>query len=60
MTDELASTQIYTEHNVEDVIQPGVFPFENVELFLSSATASTWPYDGFSLDPDYLASQEVL
>jgi hypothetical protein len=34
--------------------------FENIDPFLSPATASSWPFDEFAHDPDYLASQEVL
>lgn len=34
--------------------------FENIDPFLSPATASSWPYDEFAHDPNYLASQEVL
>lgn len=33
---------------------------ENIDPFLSPATASSWPFDEFAHDPDYLASQEVL
>jgi hypothetical protein len=36
------------------------YDFENVDPFLSPATASTWPFDEFAHDPDYLASQEAL
>lgn len=44
---------------------PAQFPsegigFENIDPFLSPATASTWPFDEFAHDPDYLASQEAL
>lgn len=34
--------------------------FENIDPFLSPATASSWPFDEFAHDPDYLASQEAL
>lgn len=34
--------------------------FENMDPFLSPATASSWPFDEFAHDPDYLASQEAL
>src|SRR5690349_7741573 len=33
---------------------------DDVDPFLSPATASSWPFDEFAHDPDYLASQEVL
>lgn len=33
---------------------------ENIDPFLSPATASSWPFDEFAHDPDYLASQEAL
>jgi hypothetical protein len=36
------------------------FGFENMDPFLSPATASSWPFDEFAHDPDYLASQEAL
>lgn len=36
------------------------YGFENMDPFLSPATASSWPFDEFAHDPDYLASQEVL
>lgn len=36
------------------------YGFENTDPFLSPATASSWPFDEFSHDPDYLASQEAL
>ncbi|KAF1846113.1 putative C6 transcription factor [Cucurbitaria berberidis CBS 394.84] len=41
---------------------PGVdgYGFENMDPFLSPATASSWPFDEFAHDPDYLASQEAL
>jgi hypothetical protein len=60
MTDGLADPQTYAEHDVALVPQAGVHAFETVEPFLSPATASSWAYDNFSHDPDYLASQEVL
>lgn len=31
-----------------------------MDPFLSPATASSWPFDEFAHDPDYLASQEAL
>lgn len=34
--------------------------FENMDPFLSPVTASSWPFDEFAHDPDYLASQEAL
>lgn len=34
--------------------------FENIDPFLSPATASSWPFDEFAHDPDYLASREAL
>lgn len=42
--------------------QPGVdgYGFDNMDPFLSPATASSWPFDEFAHDPDYLASQEAL
>jgi hypothetical protein len=42
--------------------QPGLdgYGFENMDPFLSPATASSWPFDEFAHDPDYLASQEAL
>ncbi|EAT83118.1 hypothetical protein HBI56_071300 [Parastagonospora nodorum] len=36
------------------------FGFENIDPFHSPATASSWPFDEFAHDPDYLASQEAL
>jgi hypothetical protein len=36
------------------------YGFENIDPFLSPATASSWPFDEFAHDPDYLASQEAL
>lgn len=60
MTDELDVPQTYTEGNVEVVTQPGSHAFRPVEPFPSPATTSTWPYDEFAHDPDYLASQEAL
>lgn len=41
---------------------PGIdaYGFENMDPFLSPATASSWPFDEFAHDPDYLASQEAL
>ena len=36
------------------------YGFENLDPFLSPATASSWPFDEFAHDPDYLASQEAL
>jgi hypothetical protein len=36
------------------------YDLENMDPFLSPATASTWPFDEFAHDPDYLASQEAL
>jgi hypothetical protein len=36
------------------------YAFGNVDPFLSPATASSWPFDEFAHDPDYLASQEIL
>ena len=43
-------------------VQSGIedYDFENMNPFLSPATASTWPFDEFAHDPDYLASQETL
>ncbi|KAF1916613.1 fungal-specific transcription factor domain-containing protein [Ampelomyces quisqualis] len=32
----------------------------NIDPFLSPATVSSWPFDPFANDPDYLASQEAL
>lgn len=42
--------------------QPGIdgHGFDNMDPFLSPATASSWPFDEFAHDPDYLASQEAL
>jgi hypothetical protein len=34
--------------------------FENIDPFLSPATASSWPQDEFAINIDYLASQEAL
>lgn len=34
--------------------------FENIDPFLSPATASSCQFDEFAHDPDYLASQEAL
>ena len=36
------------------------YGFENMDPFLSPVTASSWPFDEFAHDPDYLASQEAL
>lgn len=36
------------------------YGFENIDPFLSPATASSWAFDEFAHDPDYLASQEAL
>jgi hypothetical protein len=36
------------------------FGFESIDPFHSPATASSWPFDEFAHDPDYLASQEAL
>jgi hypothetical protein len=36
------------------------YSFGNVDPFLSPATASSWLFDEFAHDPDYLASQETL
>jgi hypothetical protein len=36
------------------------YAFGNIDPFLSPATASSWPFDEFAHDPDYLASQEAL
>lgn len=36
------------------------YGFENIDPFLSPATASSWPFDEFAHDPNYLASQEAL
>jgi hypothetical protein len=36
------------------------YTFGNIDPFLSPATASSWPFDEFAHDPDYLASQETL
>jgi hypothetical protein len=42
-------------------VQPEVerYDLENMDPFLSPATASTWPIDEFAHDLDYLASQEA-
>lgn len=46
---------------LSDVRSSGeTFGFENTDPFLSPATASSWPFDEFAHDPDYLASQEAL
>lgn len=37
-----------------------VYGYDNIDPFLSPATASSWPFDEFAHDPDYLASQEAL
>lgn len=39
---------------------PGEDVEGNVDPFLSPATVSSWPFDPFANDPDYLASQEAL
>ncbi|KAJ4343405.1 hypothetical protein N0V95_006667 [Ascochyta clinopodiicola] len=52
--------------NGGDVLSPasevqGIgYGYENTDPFLSPATASSWPFDEFAHDPDYLASQEAL
>ena len=33
---------------------------DNMDPFLSPATATSWPFDEFAHDPHYLASQEAL
>jgi hypothetical protein len=43
-----------------DWTDPGSYAFGNIDPFLSPATASSWPFDEFAHDPDYLASQEAL
>jgi len=41
-------------------VQPAGNIFENMDPFLSPGTASSWPFDEFAHDPNYLASQEAL
>ena len=41
-------------------VQPAGNIFENTDPFLSPGTASSWPFDEFAHDPNYLASQEAL
>ena len=41
-------------------VQPAGNMFENMDPFLSPGTASSWPFDEFAHDPNYLASQEAL
>lgn len=43
-----------------DVIDNESHAFENMDPFLSPATASSWPQDEFAFNTDYLASQEAL
>jgi hypothetical protein len=43
-----------------DWVETEGYAFGNVDPFLSPATASSWPFDEFAHDPDYLASQETL
>lgn len=40
--------------------EESAYGVENLDPFLSPATASSWPFDEFAHDPDYLASQEAL
>jgi hypothetical protein len=36
------------------------YALDNGDPFLSPATASSWPFDELTHDPDYLASQDAL
>lgn len=44
----------------DDAIDYESHAFENIDPFLSPATASSWPRDEFAFNTDYLASQEAL
>ena len=41
-------------------VQPASNVSENMDTFLSPGTPSSWPFDEFAHDPNYLASQEAL
>jgi hypothetical protein len=62
MTNGPSSKRRRIEHDAGDLSlsAPGGPASESIDPFLSPATASSWPFDEFAHDPDYLASQEAL
>lgn len=62
--DDAPTTHDGNKHNLlfspcEDHTGTG-YGLENMDPFLSPVTASSWAFDEFAHDPDYLASHEAL
>jgi hypothetical protein len=62
MTDGPSQKRRRIEHDAggQPQIGPESYAYENMDPFLSPATASSWPFDEFAQDPDFLASQKAL